>query len=72
VNWGGDEVVTIQEWSAYLATLADRPAEVTVIDFPGSHQGMISDPAKRIELTGPCRVGWREGMRAMFDVRAGS
>ena len=28
---------------------------------PGSHQGMISDPAKRVELTGPCRVGWRRG-----------
>ena len=61
VNWGGDEVVTIQEWSAYFGTLIGRPAEVTVTEFPGSHQGMISDPTKRVELTGPCRVGWREG-----------
>ena len=69
VNWGGDEVVTIQEWSAYFGTLVGRPAEVTVTEFPGSHQGMISDPAKRLELTGPCRVGWRQGMRAMVDAR---
>jgi hypothetical protein len=72
VNWGGDEVVTIQEWSAYLGTLIDRKAEVTITEFPGSHQGMISDPTRRLELTGPCRVGWRSGMQAMVEARAGS
>jgi hypothetical protein len=30
---------------------------------------MISDPTKRVKLTGPCRVGWREGIRAMFEAR---
>jgi nucleoside-diphosphate-sugar epimerase len=69
VNWGGDEVVTIQEWSAYLGTLTGRAADVTVAEFPGSHQGMISDPTKRLELTGPCRVDWRQGMRAMVEAR---
>jgi nucleoside-diphosphate-sugar epimerase len=69
VNWGGDEVVTIQEWSAYLGTLVGRPAEVTVTEFPGSHQGMISDPTTRAALTGPCRVGWRRGMQAMAAAR---
>jgi nucleoside-diphosphate-sugar epimerase len=72
VNWGGDEAVTIQEWSAYLGTLTGREAEVTVIDFPGSHQGMISDPTKRLALTGPCRVDWHQGMRLMVEARAGS
>jgi nucleoside-diphosphate-sugar epimerase len=71
VNWGGDEVVTIQEWSAYFGELLGRPADVTVTDIPGSHQGMISDPTKRAALTGPCRVGWREGMRATVEARAG-
>jgi nucleoside-diphosphate-sugar epimerase len=69
VNWGGDEVVTIQEWSAYLGTLVGRPGEVTVTEFPGSHQGMISDPTRRAALTGPCRVGWRQGMQAMVEAR---
>jgi hypothetical protein len=32
---------------------------------------MISDPTKRAALTGPCRVGWREGMRATVEARAG-
>jgi nucleoside-diphosphate-sugar epimerase len=69
VNWGGDEAVTIQEWSAYLGTLTGREANVTVIDFPGSHQGMISDPTRRLALTGPCRVDWRQGMRATVEAR---
>jgi nucleoside-diphosphate-sugar epimerase len=69
VNWGGDEVVTIQEWSAYLGRLTGRKANVTVTECPGSHQGMISDPTKRRELTGPCRVDWRQGMQAMVEAR---
>jgi nucleoside-diphosphate-sugar epimerase len=72
VNWGGDEVVSIQEWTAYLSRLTGRPAEVTVTQVPGSHGGMISDPTKRLELTGPCRVGWRQGMQAMVEARSGS
>ena len=71
VNWGGDEVVTIAQWSHYLGELTGQPAEVTVTEFPGSHRGMISDPAKRQALTGPCRVSWREGMRAMVEARSG-
>jgi nucleoside-diphosphate-sugar epimerase len=71
VNWGGDEVVTIAQWSHYLGELTGQPAEVTVTEFPGSHRGMISDPAKRQALTGPCRVSWREGMRAMVEARTG-
>ena len=69
VNWGGDETVTIQQWSAYLGELTGRPAEVVVTDLPGSHRGMVSDPRKRAALTGPCRVGWQEGLRRVAQVR---
>jgi nucleoside-diphosphate-sugar epimerase len=69
VNWGGDETVTIQQWSAYLGELTGRPAEVVVTDLPGSHRGMVSDPRRRAALTGPCRVGWREGLRRVAEVR---
>ena len=72
VNWGGDEVVSAQEWSAYLGELTGLPAEVVVTEYPGSHRGMISDPTKRLSLTGPCRVGWREGLRRVVESRTGS
>ena len=71
VNWGGDETVTIQQWSAYLGELTGRPAEVVVTHLPGSHRGMVSDPRRRTALTGPCRVGWQEGLRRVADVRPG-
>jgi len=69
VNWGGDEIVTIQEWTAELGALTGLPARVEVTEQPGSHLGMISDPARRMALTGPCRVGWREGFRRVVEAR---
>jgi nucleoside-diphosphate-sugar epimerase len=69
VNWGGDEVVSIQEWTAYLGELTGRRVEVVVAEAPGSHKGMISDPTKRLGLTGPCKVGWRDGLRRTVEAR---
>ena len=67
VNWGGDEVVTIQEWVPYLAALTGREATVVTNDIAGSLRGNISDPSKRFALTGPCRVGWKEGFRRIVE-----
>jgi nucleoside-diphosphate-sugar epimerase len=69
VNWGGDEVVSIQEWTGYLGELTGIEAEVEVIEAPGSHKGMVSDPTKRLGLTGPCTVDWREGLRRTVEAR---
>jgi nucleoside-diphosphate-sugar epimerase len=69
VNWGGDEVVTIQEWVAEFGRLTGCPAEVVVDDTPGSQLGMVADPARRAAITGPCRVGWREGMGRLVAER---
>jgi nucleoside-diphosphate-sugar epimerase len=63
VNWGGDETVTVRQWSDHLAELVGTTADVVVGEQPGSHRGMVSDPARRLAITGPCRVGWREGLR---------
>jgi nucleoside-diphosphate-sugar epimerase len=67
VNWGGDEIVTIQQWVAYLSEMTGLPAEVAVTESAGSHRGMVSDPTKRLGLTGPCRVDWREGLRRVLE-----
>ena len=72
VNWGGDEIVTVQEWSSYMGELIGMPAEVTTIESPGSHRGMVSDPATRRSLTGPCTVGWQEGLRRVVGARTTS
>ena len=69
VNWGGDEAVSPQEWCAYFGELTGRTPEVVVKDMPGTHRGSILDPAQRLAITGPCTVGWREGMRRLVAER---
>jgi len=69
VNWGGDEAVSPQEWCAYFSELTGKPADVVVKDMPGTHRGSILHNAKRLAITGPCAVGWREGMRRLIDER---
>jgi nucleoside-diphosphate-sugar epimerase len=65
VNWCGDEAVTVQQWSAYFAELLGTTATVEVDPVPGASLGSVGDPAKRIAITGPCRVPWREGFGAL-------
>lgn len=71
VNWGGDEVVTVQEWTAYFASLLGRDdAQVVVQHQPGSQPGNIADPTRRHAITGPCTVDWRTGFARLVDARA--
>jgi nucleoside-diphosphate-sugar epimerase len=69
VNWAGDEAVTVQEWSAYVGSLIGAPAEVVVRETPGTLRGSIADVSRRAALTGPCRVGWRDGFRRTLEQR---
>ncbi len=65
VNWAGDVPVTVQEWSTYFAVLLGVTADVQVQVVPGASVGSVGDNTKRSSITGPCRVDWREGFRAM-------
>jgi nucleoside-diphosphate-sugar epimerase len=69
VNWGGDEVVTVQEWCAYMGELLGLPAEVLVQPIPGGPGGMVADAAKRRSITGPTRTHWRDGFRRLLAER---
>ena len=65
VNWCGDVVVTVQQWSAYFGALLGVEARVDVEPFPGASIGSVGDSTKRLSITGPCRVGWRDGFYRM-------
>ena len=65
VNWAGDAPVTVQQWSTYFAQLLGVTAELQVQVIPGASVGSVGDHTKRSSITGPCRVDWREGFRAM-------
>jgi nucleoside-diphosphate-sugar epimerase len=63
VNWGGDEVVSIEEWCAYLGELTGlepsfEPTQNTI-------ESAVIDTTKMHELIGGTSVGWRDGMRRM-------
>ncbi len=70
VNWAGDEPVSVQEWCAYMAELTGRDARVEVKVTPGTLRGSIADVTRRRALTGPCSVGWKEGLRRTCEARA--
>ena len=69
VNWGGDEVVTVQEWSRYFGELTGRTPQFDLGPAPGTHRGVALDVSRRLALTGPCRTGWRQGMKAVYEAR---
>ncbi|HLY84292.1 MAG TPA: NAD(P)-dependent oxidoreductase [Acidimicrobiales bacterium] len=69
VNWGGDDVVTPNEWCAYYGELTGRTPEIVVREAPGSMLGNVLDPTKRLGITGPCAVGWKEGLQRVVAER---
>jgi nucleoside-diphosphate-sugar epimerase len=77
VNWGGDEPASVQEYSVYFGDLLGVEPEVVVEEIPGASRGSVGDHTKRSSITGPCRVGWRDGFRRVAEhcypdrVRAG-
>jgi nucleoside-diphosphate-sugar epimerase len=69
VNWAGDEPVSAQEWCGYMSDLVGRPADVAVREVPGGIRGIILDNTRRLAITGPCQVGWQEGLRRVVQNR---
>jgi hypothetical protein len=63
VNWAGNESVSIEEWSEYLASLVGRDASFVVTDRTiGS---VTTDNSRLNDLVGSTQVGWRDGMARM-------
>lgn len=71
VNWAGDEPVSVQDWAAYMGELCGRPAEVVVKEIPNTLRGSVADGTRRQSFTGPCKVGWKEGLRRTWLARHG-
>jgi nucleoside-diphosphate-sugar epimerase len=69
VNWGGDEPVSVQEWVAYMGELAGVTPELIVQPLPGTHIGSVASTARRHAITGPCTVGWKDGLRRTYEAR---
>ena len=62
VNWAGDEMVSVQDMAAFAGELLGTASTVNLVPAPGAQPGSGVDPAKRLSITGPCQVGWKDGM----------
>jgi nucleoside-diphosphate-sugar epimerase len=61
VNWGGDEAVDEREIVRYVAELTGLRAEFEESD--AAPRLVALDPTLRRNITGPCTVSWRDGVR---------
>ena len=67
VNWASHEMVSIEEWCAYIGELTGlepkfEQAESTIASLP-------LDTTRMEELVGPARVSWRDGIARMIEAR---
>ena len=67
VNWGGDDLVTQEQWCEHLAALAGRELRITREDGERRGGSMLVD--RRLAITGRCKTDWRTGMRLMLEGR---
>jgi nucleoside-diphosphate-sugar epimerase len=67
VNWGGEDVVSIQEWCAYVTELTG--VEIPLAVGPTAMPSVVADVTKQHALVGKAEVQWRDGMRRMLEVR---
>jgi nucleoside-diphosphate-sugar epimerase len=69
VNWGGDEAVPTQDWCQYFGEVMGVAPQIAVIELPGTQPGVVGENTRRMALTGPCQVTWREGMGTLAEAR---
>ncbi|HBM85071.1 MAG TPA: epimerase [Halieaceae bacterium] len=68
VNWSGDEAIDVRTWCEYFGELAGREVRFREDDSQ-SIPSRVTDNQRRIELIGPCSIGWHEGFAAMARAR---
>ena len=66
LNWGGDEVVSVEEWTRYLCDIAEIPEPVFEVNEFTIPSAVIDTDALR-RVVGPCSVTWQEGFRRLAN-----
>ena len=67
VNWAGDDIVSAEDWLAYMGELTGIAPTIEYQDRWITNSA--PDATKRTELVGPCRVKWKDGFRRMLEER---
>ncbi|MBM3594924.1 MAG: NAD(P)-dependent oxidoreductase [Alphaproteobacteria bacterium] len=71
VNWGGDEVVTTQEWCTMVGEWSGKEVTLKTEPVTGATHTAGSDQTRRKAITGPSTIDFRQAFRAIFDARYG-
>lgn len=66
VNWGGDELVGIEQLLTHLCELTGVPPAFAPSDV--TRETHAFDNSRRRALIGDCEIGWREGLRQTLAV----
>ena len=69
VNWGADQAVSVQEWTAYMGELMGVETSVQVTPVEWASIGSVVNCEKRISITGPSTVHWKQGTRRVMEAR---
>jgi nucleoside-diphosphate-sugar epimerase len=67
VNWGGSEVVSIQEWCTYLGELTG--VEPTFLPTDQTLASVSVDTTRMEALVGRTTVQWRDGFRRIVEAK---
>jgi len=67
VNWGGEDVVSIQEWCAYITELTG--VEIPLEEGASAMPSVVADVTRQHELVGRATVHWKDGFRRMLETR---
>jgi nucleoside-diphosphate-sugar epimerase len=65
VNWGGNDAVSIEDWSSYIGELIGKQAEFVKTDQ--ALESVTVDLTKAQSLVGKTDVHWKDGMRRMVE-----
>lgn len=71
-NWCGDERITTQDAAAQIERLTGKPLPIEVRRFPGAPAGTGADPARRLSITGPCKVKFAPALERLAREMTGA
>lgn len=68
LNWGGDDVVGVQEFMDYMGELTGITPKYNKTDENPLPQGAL-DNTKKFKYIGKCKVKWKDGFKRMIRER---
>lgn len=67
VNWSGDDIAISRDVIARIAARAGKETKVIIRPVEGIAGGSVTDTARRLSLTGPCKIRFPQGLETMLD-----